>query len=167
MKVREMFLGYSLQEKIVDGCDNTLLGLNPDIEHSRVPNGYADLKSCLAHHRLYLNTTVDPYEDGYNLAMLEAMAAGMPIVSTANATSPITDGVEGFISSDIDCLRALIAELIADRALARELGANAKRKVEEAFSLEKFKTAWNEAFEEAVSIRNHGAKRANRKAAET
>ena len=40
----------------------------------------------------------DEYEDGYNLAMLEAMASGMPVVALANRSSPITDGVDGFFA---------------------------------------------------------------------
>ena len=50
---------------------------------------------CL--QRVYLNTLVEDYEDGYNLALLEAMSAGMPVISIANKTSPIENGVNGYI----------------------------------------------------------------------
>jgi len=151
MKEREATLGYSIQEKIIEGFDNTLLGVNPNIDRSVAPENYDGLKSYFAHHRFYLNTTVDGFEDGYNLAMLEAMASGMPIVSTANKTSPVTDGVEGFISDDRGYLRRKIGELMGDRGLARRMGARAKIKALEMFGIEKFKTAWNKAFGEAAS----------------
>jgi len=165
MKEREATLGYTTQEKIIEGFDYTLLGVNPDIERCVVPKSYEDLKSYFVHHRFYLNTTVDGFEDGYNLAMLEAMASGMPIVSTANTTSPVTDGVEGFISDDPDYLRSKIGELMADQDLARRMGAMAKIKVMEMFGIDKFKTAWNKALRAAVSARADKAYGASEKRA--
>ncbi|VAX22013.1 hypothetical protein MNBD_NITROSPINAE03-1201 [hydrothermal vent metagenome] len=157
MKEREATLGYSIQEKIIAGFDNTLLGVNPDIERSVVPENYGDLKSYFVHHRFYLNTTVDGFEDGYNLAMLEAMASGMPIVSTANKTSPVTDGVEGFISDDRGYLRRKIGQLMADRDMARRMGARAKIKALEMFGIDRFKTAWSKAFEAVAILRTQKA----------
>lgn len=160
MKQREATLGYGAQEKIIEGFDNTLLGVNPDIENSFVPESFDALKSYFAHHRFYLNTTVDGFEDGYNLAMLEAMATGMPIISTANRTSPVTDGVEGFISDDHGYLRNRMRELMADQDLARRMGARAKIKVMKMFGMDKFKTAWNEVFGAVVSLQAHKAQSA-------
>lgn len=153
IKERKVMLGYQTQEKIIEGFKTTLLGVNPEIDGSLVPENFDDLKSYFAHHRLYLNTTVNGFEDGYNLAMLEAMATGMPIVSTANETSPVRDGVEGFVSSDTDYLRSKIEELLADHELAKRMGAKAKYRVIEMFGIDRFKTAWNEAFDRAVSLR--------------
>ena len=35
------------------------------------------------------------------MSLLEAMATGMPVISTSNKTSPIINEVNGFISNDI------------------------------------------------------------------
>ena len=84
--------------------------------------------------------------DGYNLAMLEAMATGAPVVSYANPTSFITDGVDGFLSDDINSLRKTISSLMDDRELATSIGAAGKRTVEKRFGLEAFLKKWNTVF---------------------
>lgn len=146
MKHRDVMLGYGVQKEITDGLPATLLGVNPGIEGAGPAESFEQLKSCYASHRLYLNTTAAPFEDGYNLAMLEAMATGMPVVSTANPTSPITDGVEGYVSDDLGRLREKAEALLDDHALARELGAAAREKAAREFSLEKFAASWRGAF---------------------
>src|SRR5205085_12517328 len=49
------------------------------------------------------------YCDGFALVLLEALASGMPIISTEATAAPdlIEDGVEGFLiqSGDLDALR--------------------------------------------------------------
>ncbi len=150
IRQRDFMLGYNTQEEILEGHENSLIGINPQIEKSETPRSFDDLKAMYASHRLYLNTTIEPYEDGYNMAMLEAMATGMPVVSITNSSSPITDGVEGFISSDIGYLRRRISQLLDDQWLAANLGSKGKSKVGREFSMEKFITSWNKAFGAAI-----------------
>ena len=148
IRERTAMLGYSVQEEICQGLPSLLIGENPTVENSNIAKSFDDLKAAYSRNRVYLNTTNDLYEDGYNLAMLEAMCSGMPIVSTANSTSPITDGAEGFISDDIDYLRSGIKELLGDIKLARQMGAKAKETVIERFGINDFVDAWDRAFEE-------------------
>lgn len=72
------------------------------------------------------------------MSVLEAMAAGMPILSTPVGGIPeaITDGVEGFLVSpgDVAALAARLQQLLQDDALAARMGAAARRKVELCFS---------------------------------
>ncbi len=139
---RDIMLGYSIQEKLLSGIPSTLLGLNPNIAGSYVPKDWEELKGFMRSHRVYLNTTLDPYEDGYNLAMLEAMATGMSVVSTANPSSPIEDGMDGYVSSDEIYLRGKIEELLKNRSLAKTLGRKARETVMEKFPLERFIWEW-------------------------
>ncbi len=147
IRERDAMLGYSIQEEICDGFDHRLIGYNPTLPNAEMAESFYQLKAAYSQNRLYLNTTVDRYEDGYNLAMLEAMATGMPIVSTVNATSPITDGAEGYISDDIEYLRSRIGELMSDINLAKRIGANAKERLNEKFGIKSFIDSWNEIFE--------------------
>ena len=149
LKERDLMLGYSEQEAICEGYRSRIVGQNPTLESNPSEN-WEDLKAKYCQNRFFLNTTKDPYEDGYNLSMLEAMATGMPIVSLANATSPITDGKEGYISSDIETLRGRAMELLEDNDLARKMGSAARECVIKKFPIEKFVSRWNEVIENVV-----------------
>jgi spore maturation protein CgeB/Flp pilus assembly protein TadD len=151
MRERDLMMGYSIQETILHGLPSTILGTNTGVPASKPAQSFDDLREHYRSHRLFLNTTVDGREDGYNLAMLEAMATGMPVVSTANATSPIVDGVNGYVSGDIDELRQRVRELLGDQEKARQLGDKARRTVRELFNINEFVQRWREEIREAVA----------------
>jgi glycosyltransferase involved in cell wall biosynthesis len=155
MRDRDLMLGYSIQRAVLGGRPSTLLGLNEGEADGRFTRSWDDLKACLRSHRFLLSTTVHPFEDGYNLATLEAMATGMPVVSLDNPTSPVRDGVNGYISNDLDYLRDRIDLLFRDRELARALGAAARHTVEVEFPIDRFTAAWNCVLESA-SARQRG-----------
>ncbi len=153
MEARDCMLGHTQQRAILQGLPSTLLGLNdpePDAD-VRFTRGWDDLKDAFRQHRLFLNTTIDGFEDGYNLAMLEAMATGMPVVSLANRSSPLRDGENGFVSNDIGLLRERIETLLADPALARRLGAAARETIAERFHIGDFTRKWNHVLAGAAS----------------
>jgi glycosyltransferase involved in cell wall biosynthesis len=70
-------------------------------------------------------------EDGFGLVTLEAMAAGVPVVVSANAGSAevVRDGENGFVVSarDITALSERIASLLADAPLRQRMGEAARR----------------------------------------
>ena len=138
MRARDLMLGLSVQQRVVDGIPSTLLGLNDGEDDSRFTRSWDDLRECLRSHRCYLNTTVDPYEDGYNLSMLEAMATGTPVVSLANPSSPLVDGADGLVAREPEALRARVEALLADVDLARRLGAQGRLTVGRRFALSDF-----------------------------
>ncbi|HYE89312.1 MAG TPA: glycosyltransferase [Vicinamibacterales bacterium] len=149
MRERDIMLGYSAQLAILARQPSTLLGLNAPPAEGRPSRDWDDLRAHYQSHRVYLNTTVDPYEDGYNLAMLEAMATGMPIVSTANPSSPIVNGVNGYISADHSLLSARISQLLRDQNAAIELGAEAQRTVAQQFHIDDFAAKWDTVIRQA------------------
>ncbi len=155
MKERDIMLGHTLHEKICDLFDTTLLGINPTLSASRPAESWEELKSHFAGHRLYLNCTLHPFEDGYNLAMLEAMATGAPVVSWGRPDSPITNEVDGFLSNDIGQIRAYITRLLGDIDLARATGAHGRDTVLEMFDIERFKASWGDAFNMTVKRREN------------
>lgn len=148
LKERDLMLGWSAQERILEGIPSTVVGLNPSLPESRLPASWDELRSLLVHHRVFLNTTLPPFEDGYNLAMLEAMATGMPVVSIANPSSPIEDGLNGFVSADEGVLRERIREILQDRERAIAVGRKARETVLERFPIDRFLAAWREVLEE-------------------
>jgi glycosyltransferase involved in cell wall biosynthesis len=75
--------------------------------------------------------------DTWGHAVVEAMASGLPVVTTAVGALPemVTDGVEGLVV-DADDGRALtlaVQQLVDDPGLRSRLGAAARRKVEEEY----------------------------------
>jgi glycosyltransferase involved in cell wall biosynthesis len=148
VKERAVMLGFDLQERIVEGKGDTLVGFNPSLAQSVRPACFGMFKSIVAAHRLYLNTTVSPYEDAYNLSMLEAMASGVPVISAAHPQSFIVNGVNGFISGDVDELRKRADDLFCDHALARSIGEEGRATVAELFPMSLFVSRWNRVFEE-------------------
>lgn len=145
---RDAILDYRAHRRLTEDFPLTLIGDNPMLPQARRSKSWEDLKMLYASHRLYLHTAVPACEDGYNLAMLEAMAAGMPIVSTAHPTSPLSDGHNGFISSDLAILREKIAILLSNQDLAATLGRKARETVAKKFSLQTFAERWGALFAE-------------------
>jgi glycosyltransferase involved in cell wall biosynthesis len=164
LRERDLMLGYTAQRQILQGIPSTLLGLGTEEYGGRFSTGWDDLRGCFRSHRLFLNTTVDGYEDGYNLAMLEAMATGTPVVSTANRTSPIVDGVNGFVSADLPTLSDRINQLLRNPEEARQLGAAARATVATQFSMDTFVARWEGVL--LAAARRHQARRRSVAAAE-
>lgn len=144
-KAREF--GYSeLLDETLKGFSVTTMGINPFMENARLSQNWDDLKEQYAQKRLYFNVLGEHLDDGYNLSMLEAMATGMPVVSIPNSTSPLVDGVNGFVSGDIFYLRRVIKQLLDDRDFAEEIGEKGKQIVLERFSIQSFIERWNSLF---------------------
>ncbi len=78
--------------------------------------------------------------EGFPVTILEAMAAGLPIVSTTVSGIPeaIEDGVSGYLvePENATALAEALARLAADPELTRTMGRNARRAVREQFSIE-------------------------------
>ncbi len=116
----------------------TIVGHNPEMHGVKPAADWKDLKKILSLHRFYIHTADPRLEDGYNMAMLEAMAAGLPVLGNRHPTSPIVNGMNGFLSDDPGELRGLALRLLADRDLALQLGSGARETVRRQFSPERF-----------------------------
>jgi glycosyltransferase involved in cell wall biosynthesis len=64
-------------------------------------------------------------------AVLEAMSAGLPVITTLNSGSWVRDGIDGFIRSydDIDGFEQALRQLDDDRDLLQRMGESARARV--------------------------------------
>ncbi len=146
---RKTILLWDFHEKAFDGIPVRLVGHNPKMPGVRAANSWDHLKRMLQSHRFYIHTANPELEDGYNMASLEAMAAGMPILGNRHHTSPIEHGVSGFLSDDPAELRKYANMLLEDKILATMMGREARKTVTEQFSMTKFKEAFLQSIETA------------------
>jgi len=90
--------------------------------------------------------------EGLPGALLEAMAAGLPIVTTPvdGNSELVSDGKSGvhFPVSDTKSLAAMIQTLLSDRKIARELGREASDVAQLEFSLEKMVIEFEKVYQE-------------------
>jgi len=75
-------------------------------------------------------------EEGFGMVISQAMACGLPVICTDHTTGHdlVRDGVDGYVIPirDVDVLKARIEELYRDAERAREMGRNARRRIESA-----------------------------------
>lgn len=80
------------------------------------------------------------YAEGMPVSLLEAMAAGVPAVTTPVGGIPdlVTDGGNGFLAAPGDraTLQRALSSLLLDRSLARRIGAAGRQTVKARFSAE-------------------------------
>jgi glycosyltransferase involved in cell wall biosynthesis len=86
--------------------------------------------------------TFPTIEEGSALVTYEALACGLPVVTTPNAGSVVRDGVEGFIvpTRDVEALVAVLERLRADERLRLGIGWAARQRAE-AFTWERYETS--------------------------
>jgi len=153
---RDHMLGFRYLKNILENVPRLLVGENPKLAEAKKAENWETLKKYFRQCRVYVNTTVEAFEDGYNLGMLEAMATGMPVVCLANGSSPIVDGVNGYISEDTGYLQDRVLALLKDQNLAKKLGDQARKTVAKDFSVQTFVETWHKIVDASVThFANH------------
>ncbi|MHC4511956.1 MAG: glycosyltransferase [Planctomycetota bacterium] len=117
------------------------------------------LKALMQAHRFYIHTADPQLEDGFNMATIEAMAAGMPVLGNWHPGSPIQHGVSGFLSNDPDELRKYARILLEDRDLAAKMGREARKTVMERFPMSRFRESFLMSI--ATARRKHQSRKVN------
>jgi glycosyltransferase involved in cell wall biosynthesis len=104
-----------------------------------------DLPAFAARYRFFFHPV---RYTSLGLAVLEAMMIGLPIVglATTELVTVIENGVHGYIDTDVNNLIEPMRGLLGDPHLARRLGANARRRALERFSIERFARDWERTF---------------------
>lgn len=90
-------------------------------------------------HRWFQRSDVFAFpslSEGSALVTYEAMAAGLPVVTTASTGAVVRDGVDGFVvpTCDVDALCGKLLYLYEHPVARREMGGNARRLIESEYT---------------------------------
>jgi len=98
----------------------------------------SDVRALLAAADVYVNSSIS---EGVSITILEAMAAGVPIVATAVGGTPevLADACTGLLVSSRapDALASAIIRLAQDPALRARLRSAARRRLEQSFTIDR------------------------------
>lgn len=146
---RDYFCGYTLWKKATEGLPVRVLGDTPGL--SQPAPSVDALAAAYRTSLVFVNTSlVSPVPT----ALLEAMASGCAVVTTGTCMIPevVEDGTNGLLADTPAAIRSAVGRLLADPDLAAALGREARRTVEEKFSLGRFVTVWDRVLRDAADI---------------
>jgi glycosyltransferase involved in cell wall biosynthesis len=146
---RRQILLWDFHQRAFECIPMMLVGHNPGMLEASPSENWGHLKRMLSSYRFYVHTADPRLEDGYNMATIEAMAAGLPVLGNDHPTSPVQHGVSGFLSDDPKEVQRFARLLLADRGLATDMGRRARKLVSERFSLATFRDAFTRSIETA------------------
>jgi len=158
---RKTFVHWSFHEQAFAGLPVRIVGHNPGMPGVSPSRDWNHLKDLLQTSRFYIHTANPNLEDGYNMAVTEAMAAGLPVLGNRHPTSIVEHGVSGFLSDDPAELRDCAWLLLKDKDLALRMGRQARLTVQRRFSVEAFRSGMEYAIasarrkRELLSLRLH------------
>ncbi|HEX9037179.1 MAG TPA: glycosyltransferase [Ktedonobacterales bacterium] len=120
----------------------------------------ATVSALMARAHVFLlasRTTATGAEEGFGVTLLEAQAAGLPVVATRHGAFPevVRDGETGFLAPERapDALAASLGALIDHPAQARQMGTAGRRRVEEYFAPDMITDAYEALYEDMASAR--------------
>jgi glycosyltransferase involved in cell wall biosynthesis len=97
----------------------------------------SDTRAWLSRFHAFVMSSI---REGQPMALLEAMACGLPIVATRVGAIPetIASGSEGLLvePGDLEGLASAMETLLSDEKKRKELGANALRRCRNEFSIQ-------------------------------
>lgn len=131
--------------------DIDIIGRNPSVSNAITPGSRTEFGQELQKFQIFVFLLQFPWEDGYNLAMLESMQSGMAIVSMEHPTTLIEDGKNGYLCKSPEEMAQRIKELQENPELVRKFGERSKQIVLEKFSTQDFVKHWNKLIEDACS----------------
>ena len=126
-------------------CRQLVRGLNMDGAVAfRGPEGHAQVAAAMRTARAFVQHSVVASNgdcEGTPVAVLEAQAAGLPVVSTRHTgiTQVVLEGETGYLVEelDIEAMAGRMLHLAADPSLAAKLGGAGRARIREAFTMER------------------------------
>lgn len=136
----------------------------PNLDEQHVVNGgwLEGEELAAAFHLADVVTVASTYLDPLPTINLEAMAAGRPLVTTCFGGSPelVVDGETGYVVNpfDTEAYAGRLESLLADSDLRARMGAAARQRFEERFTLDRQVAEMVAVFEEAIAIKREASR---------
>lgn len=129
---------FEISQNIVKSLNLTDNVILPGgLERSEIIN-YLKESFLMIQHSLVAG---DGDSEGTPVGIIEAMAAGLPVVSTRHAGIPdvVIENETGYLvdEGDIRQMAACVEEIAKNRTLAKEMGLKGKQRIEAEFSMDK------------------------------
>ena len=120
-------------------------------ERVHFPGTRRDVRDWLVHFDLF----VLPSEwEGVSLALLEAMASGLPVIASNTGGTPeiVLDGETGLLvpSRDPKSLAGAMQRLLEDPILCNQIGRSGQARVMESFSIQKTVSRLNQLYQDLL-----------------
>jgi len=141
--------GFKFWQHITNGMPVTVLGDTPGL--SEPAKSVDDLIKNYQECSVFVNTSLlSPIP----MSLLEAMACGCAIVSTATAAIPeyLVNGYNGYISNDPSMLKYYINDLLKNPSLQKKLGDNARKTIEEKCNIPDYVKKLNKVFNRVAAM---------------
>jgi glycosyltransferase involved in cell wall biosynthesis len=121
----------------------------------------ANVMDLLASSDLFMYATPAESNDSLPRAVLEAHAAGLPVVTTATAGCPeiVEDGVTGFlVPYDAKAFAERVLDLLKDPGKRQQFGRRGRKRVREVFNWDRMGEAYADLFLKLVADQAQAAK---------
>lgn len=141
---RDYCCNYYGWKRITENLPIKLLGDTPGL--SEPAKNIDDLVNEYNKCAVFFNSST---ESQIPTVLIEAMACGKPVVSTATCSIPsfVTHGETGFLSNDEKELRGYLELLLNSPDLRKQMGQKARESIMQRFSYDKFIKNWNRIFD--------------------
>ena len=100
-------------------------------------------------------TSLNGETEGTPVIILEAAAAGLPIISTKHAgiVDVVSDGEDGFLTDehDVQGMAGKMINFLKDKQLAREMGNEGRKNIEKNFTLQRHINVLNDLVKKSIT----------------
>ena len=143
-------LGADIYAEVSAQVPLTLIGMDAETAGGLGEVRNVELPAFVARYRFLFNPI---RYTSLGLAVVEAMMVGSPIVALATTEMPtvIANRVNGFAATNVAELIAVMRELLAAPALARQWGEASRRYARQRFAIGRFVDDWLAAIDEVTS----------------
>lgn len=160
MPTRSDFCNYRVTQKVMHGFNAHIYG-NKNDEAGELNGGYKtydELKQIMRDSRVYFYTGTQPAS--YTISFMEAWMTGIPVVAIGQKLwnnlnvagdvyevhELIENGVNGYVSDDIDALRHYVELMLNNRSMAEQIGITGRKKAISIFGKDNIKKDWQNLF---------------------